>query len=92
MKEKNSSTKNGDEWGFLVVFGLLAERLSSFANAYQEAVGRRVCSAQVQIFFLGGGGGGGGLACYTHRKGCGLIDILKHFAGDTDSNIYGLVV
>ena len=59
MKEKNSSTKNGDEWGFLVVLGLLSERLSSFSNAYQEAVGRRVCSVQVQIFFGGGGGGWG---------------------------------
>ena len=75
------------------VLGLLAERLSSFPNAYQEAVDPRVCFTQVQFlvvfflvffFFF--------LTCHTHRKGCGLIDILKHFAGYTDSNIYGFVV
>ena len=63
--------------------------LSSFPNAYQEAVGPQglLCPSATFWFFCFFF-----LACNTHRKGCGLIDIFKHFAGYTDSNIYGFVV
>ena len=70
------------------VLGLLAERLSSFSNAYQKAVGPKGLLLPKYNFLRGFLGG----ACHTHRRGCGLIVILKHLAGYNDSSIYGFVV
>ena len=64
--------------GIYGVLVLLAERLSSFPNAYQEAVDRRVCFTQVQflvvfycfffVFFFGLPHTQEGLWPYRHFK------------------------